>query len=197
MDNFLSPCLQVPIKEAPRRLSTHISMRVVYKGQTSKTSCTSIQYTSKQSSWATTSFRSLRIKGYLASTAGKGAALRKTKKNQKWERCTQMHHMEGRKKGRRAEHQYLTLTGQLTMRISRRQETSAQSITEAKYIAWSEGAKDVWWMHQFLSRGPNLPTCNTNHIRRQRSSYKANQDAEISSTHQTHRAQSTIMNEKW
>ena len=33
---------------------------------------------------------------------------------------------------------------------SRRQDTTAQSITEAEYIACSETAKDIRWIHQFL-----------------------------------------------
>ena len=44
----------------------------------------------------------------------------------------------------------LKTNGQLVMWSSRRQNTTAQSITEAEYIAVSEVAKDVQWLRQFL-----------------------------------------------
>ena len=42
------------------------------------------------------------------------------------------------------------MNGQLIMWSSRQQNTTAQSITEAEYIAVSEVAKDVQWLRQFM-----------------------------------------------
>ena len=42
------------------------------------------------------------------------------------------------------------LNKQAVIWTSRRQDTTAQSITEAEYIACSETTKDIRWMHQFL-----------------------------------------------
>ena len=44
----------------------------------------------------------------------------------------------------------VTLNGQATIWTSRRQDTVAQSITEAEYIAYSKTAKDLRWITQFL-----------------------------------------------
>ena len=44
----------------------------------------------------------------------------------------------------------LTMNGQVIMWSSRRQNTTAQSITKAEYIAISEVAKDVQWLRQFI-----------------------------------------------
>ena len=44
----------------------------------------------------------------------------------------------------------VTLNGQATIWTSRRQDTVAQLITEAEYIAYSETAKDLRWITQFL-----------------------------------------------
>ena len=45
----------------------------------------------------------------------------------------------------------LTINNNLIMWASRRQDVSAQSITEAEYIACSEGAKDCRWIQQLLA----------------------------------------------
>ena len=45
----------------------------------------------------------------------------------------------------------LTMNNNLIMWTPRRQDVSAQSITEAEYIACSEGAKDCRWIQQFLA----------------------------------------------
>ena len=44
----------------------------------------------------------------------------------------------------------MTLTNMPILWSSRRQDVSVQSITEAEYIACSEGAKDIWWIQQFF-----------------------------------------------
>ena len=56
----------------------------------------------------------------------------------------------GGEKARSQSGSLVTLEGQVVIWSSRRQDTTAQSITEAEYIACSETAKDIRWMHQFL-----------------------------------------------
>ena len=48
----------------------------------------------------------------------------------------------------------VTLNGQTIMWSSRRQDITAQSITEAEYIACSEATKDVRWLQQLLEEFP-------------------------------------------
>ena len=48
----------------------------------------------------------------------------------------------------------VTLNGQIIMWSSRRQDITAQSITEAEYIACSEATKDVRWLQQLLEEFP-------------------------------------------
>ena len=47
------------------------------------------------------------------------------------------------------------LNGQIVMWSSRRQDITAQSITEAEYIACSEGTKDIRWLQQLLEELPS------------------------------------------
>ena len=48
----------------------------------------------------------------------------------------------------------VTLSGQIVMWSSRRQDITAQSITEAEYIACSEATKDIRWLQQLLEEFP-------------------------------------------
>ena len=50
----------------------------------------------------------------------------------------------------------ITLSGQVIMWSSRRQDITAQSITEAEYIACSEATKDIRWLQQLLDEFPSL-----------------------------------------
>ena len=50
----------------------------------------------------------------------------------------------------------VTLNGEIIMWNSRRQDITAQSITEAEYIACSEATKDVRWLQQLLEEFPFL-----------------------------------------
>ena len=56
----------------------------------------------------------------------------------------------GGEKARSQSGSLVLLNKQAIIWTSRRQDTTAQSITEAEYIACSETAKDIRWMHQFL-----------------------------------------------
>ena len=49
----------------------------------------------------------------------------------------------------------VTLSGQIVMWSSRRQDITAQSITEAEYIACSEATKDIRWIQQLLEELPS------------------------------------------
>ena len=49
----------------------------------------------------------------------------------------------------------VTLNGQIIMWNSRRQDITAQSITEAEYIACSEATKDIRWLQQLLEEFPS------------------------------------------
>ena len=48
----------------------------------------------------------------------------------------------------------VTLNGQIIMWSSRRQDITAQSITEAEYIACSEATKDIRWLQQLMEEFP-------------------------------------------
>ena len=56
----------------------------------------------------------------------------------------------GGEKARSQSGSLVLLNGQTVIWTSQRQDTTAQSITEAEYIACFETAKDIRWMHQFL-----------------------------------------------
>ena len=49
----------------------------------------------------------------------------------------------------------VTLSGQIVMWSSQRQDITAQSITEAEYIACSEATKDIQWLQQLLEELPS------------------------------------------
>ena len=63
----------------------------------------------------------------------------------------------GGEKARSQSGSLVLLGKQAVIWTSRRQDTTAQSITEAEYIACSETAKDIRWMHQFLEE-VSVPT---------------------------------------
>ena len=97
----------------------------------------------------------IRVLKYLVSSIEEGITLRRGNQEQKnQERREEIKAFaDASYGGERAISQsgsLLTMNGPLIMWSSRRQSTTAQSITEAEYIAISEVRKDVQWPHQFL-----------------------------------------------
>ena len=97
----------------------------------------------------------IRVLKYLASSINEGVTLKK--ENQESKNLEKQEVIKGYADasygGEQAVSQsgsLLTINGQLIMWSSRRQNTTAQSITEAEYIAISEVAKDVQWLRQFM-----------------------------------------------
>ena len=95
----------------------------------------------------------LQILKYLASSLEDGVKLRENQDQILDKHITIRGYADASYGGEKARSQsgsLVTLSKQAVIWTSRRQDTVAQSITEAEYIAYSETAKDLRWITQFL-----------------------------------------------
>ena len=90
----------------------------------------------------------LQLLRYLASTKTEGIPLTQNTTERIIAYADTLYGREGAKS---QSGNLLTLNGNIIMCSSRKQDVIAQLITEAKYIACSEGAKDTRWLQQFLN----------------------------------------------
>ena len=104
----------------------------------------------------------MRILRYLSSSSTDGISLRKESlEATKEENINIQGYADASYGGEKSLSQsgsIIKLNTQVVSWTSRRQETTAQSITEAEYIACSETAKDLRWIQQFLEELGMTPT---------------------------------------
>ena len=164
----LNPTLFDPPKEskeelAPNQLKTYQSLvgSLLYINRCTRPEISiQVNLLGRRTSRASRSnlHAAMHVLRYLASSKEKGIIIRQapggTKINQKGTIKAYADASYGGEQAKSQSGNLVMLSGQTVMWSSRRQDITAQSITEAEYIACSEATKDIRWLQQLLKELP-------------------------------------------